>query len=150
MSTSTTPPATAPAVPSPVRQEWLDRWHEEIIEPELPIVDPHHHLWDRPGWRYLLDELLADVQSGHNLIATVFVQCRAMYRRDGPEELTPVGETEFVNGVAAMSASGGYGPARICAGIVGHADLRLGHRVEAVLEAHVHARGGPVPGIRPL
>ena len=132
----------------PVRQDWLDQWQEEILEPELPIVDPHHHLWDRPGWRYLLDELLADIDTGHNVVGTVFVQCRAMYRADGPEEFRPVGETEFVNGVAAMSASGGYGPARICAGIVGHADLRLGARVQDVLEAHVQAGGDRFRGIR--
>src|SRR6202521_5990024 len=110
----------------PVREDWLAQWGEAILEPDLPIVDPHHHLWDRPGWRYLLEDLLADVNSGHRIVATVFVRCRSMYRRDGPEELRPLGETEFVNGVAAMSASGGYGAARICAGIVGPADLRLG------------------------
>ncbi|CAA9543489.1 MAG: Purine/pyrimidine phosphoribosyl transferase, partial [uncultured Thermomicrobiales bacterium] len=120
MTAQTAPP------PSPVRQAWLDRLREEIIEPALPIVDPHHHLWDRPGWRYLLDELLADLNSGHTIVATVFLQCRAMHRADGPEALRPVGETEFVNGVAAMSASGGYGLTRVCAGIVGPADLRLG------------------------
>ena len=65
----------------PVRQDWLDRRNEPILEPELPIVDPHHHLWDRPGWRYLLDELLADTDSGHNIVATVFVQARAMLPR---------------------------------------------------------------------
>src|SRR5437588_11612417 len=81
----------------PIRLDWLAQWREEILEPKLPIVDPHHHLWDRPGWRYLLDELLVDVNSGHNVVATVFVQCRSMYRRAGPEELRPVGETEFVN-----------------------------------------------------
>ncbi len=132
----------------PVRQEWLDRWHEEILEPALPIVDPHHHLWDRPGWRYLLDELLADVNSGHNVVATVFVQCRSMHRADGPEEMKPIGETEFVNGVAAMSASGQYGPARLFAGIVSYADLRLGARVREVLEAHVRAGNGRFRGIR--
>jgi len=132
----------------PIREDWLAQWSEAILEPNLPIVDPHHHLWDRPGWRYLLEEFLADVNSGHRIVATVFVQCRSMYRRDGPEELRPLGETEFVNGVAAMSASGGYGAARICAGIVGHADLRLGARVEDVLEAHVRAAGGRFRGIR--
>jgi L-fuconolactonase len=145
-------PLPAPAAQQssnlPIREDWLAQWREEVLDPELPIVDPHHHLWDRPGWRYLLDEFLADVSSGHNVLATVFVQCRTMYRRDGPEELRPVGETEFVNGVAAMSASGSYGPARICAGIVGHADLRLGARVEAVLEAHLRAGGGRFRGIR--
>ncbi len=137
-----------PFVASPVRQEWLDRWHEEILAPDLPIIDPHHHLWDRPGWRYLLDELLLDLRSGHNIIATVFLQCRAMHRADGPESLRPVGETEFVNGVAAMSASGGYGPTRVCAGIVGYADLQLGASVREVLEAHLRAGGDRFRGIR--
>src|ERR1700750_750719 len=89
-----------------VRGDWLARPQEPILEPEMPIVDPHHHLWDRPGWRYLLDDLLADTGSGHNVIAPVFVQARAMLRADGPPEMRSVGETEFVNGVAAMSASG--------------------------------------------
>jgi hypothetical protein len=75
---------------------------EEILEPALPICDPHHHLWDHPGRRYLLDELLADTGSGHNVTATVFVECLSMYRADGPEAMRPVGETEFVNGVAEM------------------------------------------------
>jgi predicted TIM-barrel fold metal-dependent hydrolase len=132
----------------PVRDQWLAEWQEEILDPALPIVDPHHHLWDRRGSRYLLDELLADTKSGHNVVATVFVECRAMYRKDGPEELRPVGETEFVNGVAAMSASGNYGPARVCAGIVGHVDLRLGARVTPVLEAHLRAGCGRFRGIR--
>ncbi len=137
-----------PTASAPVRPEWLGRWRAEILEPGLPIVDPHHHLWDRPGWRYLLDELLADLASGHNVTATVFVECRSMYRADGPQALRPVGETEFVNGVAAMSASGLYGPTRVCAGIVGHADLRLGAAVQAVLEVHLHAGGGRFRAIR--
>ena len=132
----------------PVRQDWLDRRIERIIEPELPIIDPHHHLWDRPGWRYLLDELLADTNSGHNVIATVFVQARAMVRATGPEEMRPVGETEFVNGVAAMSASGIYGKTKVCVGIVGHADLTLGKRVEPVLAALMRAGGDRFRGIR--
>jgi len=131
-----------------VREDWLRRRREIVLEPELPIVDPHHHLWDRPGWRYLLPDLLADIDTGHNIVATVFIQCRAMHRASGPEEFRPVGETEFVNGIAAMSASGGYGPTRICAGIVGHVDLRLGARAEAVLAAHVQAGGGRFRGIR--
>ncbi|MHB1133105.1 MAG: amidohydrolase family protein [Chloroflexota bacterium] len=143
-----TPTTSTTSFMLPVRQEWLDRWREEILEPELPIVDPHHHLWDRPGWRYLFDELLADLASGHNITATVFMECREMYRAEGPQALRPVGETEFVNGVAAMSASGKYGPTRICAGIVGHADLRLGAAVQEVLEAHLRAGGGRFRGIR--
>ncbi len=140
---------------------------EQILDPDLPIVDPHHHLWDRrnapptdpatehpfvtairPARRYLLEELLADTGSGHNVVATVFVECGAFYKADGPVEMRPVGETEFVNGVAAMSASGGYGPTRACAGIVGRADLLLGDGVVPVLEAHVRAGGGRFRGIR--
>jgi predicted TIM-barrel fold metal-dependent hydrolase len=131
-----------------VRNDWLARRTEPILEPDLPIIDPHHHLWDRAGWRYLLDDLLADINSGHNILATVFVQARAMHRADGPEEMKPIGETEFINGVAAMTASGIYGKIRACAGIVGHADLMLGARVEPVLEAHERAGGGRFRGIR--
>ncbi|MFM8354918.1 MAG: amidohydrolase family protein [Gammaproteobacteria bacterium] len=119
--------------------EWLAQVQEPAIEPDLPICDPHHHLWDHPGSRYLLDELLADTGSGHNVVSTVFVECASMYRAEGPEALRPVGETEFVNGVAAMTASGGYGPIRACAGIVSFADLLLGSDVGAVLDAHQQA-----------
>jgi L-fuconolactonase len=119
MSTTTQPAASSPYLP--VRDDWLARRTEAILEPDLPIVDPHHHLWERPGWRYMLDDLLADTNAGHNIVATVFVQCRSMHRASGPEEMKPVGETEFVNGVAAMSASGGYGPTKVCAGIFGSA-----------------------------
>ena len=132
----------------PVRPEWLAQQQEEIREPDLPIVDAHHHVWERPGWRYLFDDLLADLNSGHNVVATVFLQCSAMHRADGPEHLRPIGETEFVNGIAAMSASGTYGPCRVAAGIVGFADLRLGARVRPVLEAHLEAGGGRFRGIR--
>ena len=129
------------------RDQWLAQVKEEILEPELPICDPHHHLWDHPGRRYLLDELLTDTGSGHHVVATVFVECMSMYRADGAEAMRPVGETEFVNGVAAMSASGGYGPTRVAAGIVSFADLALGERVGAVLDAHMEA-SPRVRGIR--
>ena len=110
---------------------WLaKRPSEAPLEPDLPIIDPHHHFWDTPQrGRYLLAELLADISGGHNIVATVFLECRSMYRKDGPPEMAPVGEVEFVNGIAAMSASGGYGPCRVAEGIVGHADLNLGARV---------------------
>jgi predicted TIM-barrel fold metal-dependent hydrolase len=135
----------------PVRQQWLDRLVEPAREPELPIFDAHHHLWDRPGWRYLFDELLRDIDSsGHRVIGTAFMQCQAMYRAGGPAALRPVGETEFVNGVAAMAASGIYGQTRACAAIIGHADLRLGDAVKPVLEAHLVAGGGRFRGIRHL
>ena len=116
MSTATSPAAAPADYYLPIRADWLNRRTEPILEPALPIVDPHHHLWDRPGWRYLLDELVVDTQSGHNIVATVFVQARAMLRASGPIEMKHVGETEFVNGVAAMSASGLYGQMRACAG----------------------------------
>ena len=137
---------------------------EPILEPDLPIIDPHHHLWDRTAPqgevthpfehvtqlhpRYLLDQLLGDLNSGHNVRATVYLQCGAMYRADGPEELRSLGETEFVNGVAAMTASGIYGPVRACAGIVGHVDLLLGDAAAPVLEQHIALAGGRFRGIR--
>ena len=129
--------------------DWLVRAAPEpIVEPELPIVDTHHHLWERPDHRYLLHEFLDDVRTGHNVIASVFIECHSMYRATGPEEMRPVGETEFVAGQAAMSASGLYGPTRVAAGIVGFADLTLGDRVEPVLQAHVQAAGGRFRGVR--
>jgi len=121
---------------------------EPILEPALPCIDTHHHLWDRPDHRYLLDELLNDLGSGHTMAATVFLECHAMYRADGPVEMRPVGETEFVAGIAAMSDSGRYGATRVAAGIVGFADLALGDRVEPVLDAHVRAGGGRFRGVR--
>jgi len=131
-----------------IRPEWLDRRQEPVLEPERPIIDPHHHLWIRPGSRYLADDLLADMNSGHNIVATVYVQARSMYRQTGPVEMRPIGETEFVNGVAAMFASGLLGHTRACAAIVGQADLTLGSRVEPVLDAHLRAGGDRFRGIR--
>jgi L-fuconolactonase len=142
-------PATAPTPHLPVRPEWLALRQEEILEPELPIVDPHHHLVDRANTgRYLLPELLADTGSGHNITATVYLEWLSMYRADGPVALRPVGEVEFANGVAAIADSGTYGKTRVCAGIVGYADLMLGAQVEPVLEAMIMAGGGRFRGIR--
>ena len=136
-----------------IRPDWLAANREPILDPGQKIVDPHHHLWDRPGWRYLLDDILADIRGtpetgGHDVRATVFVQARAMHRADGPEAMQPVGETEFANGIAAMCASGGYGDVRVCAGIVSFANLALGDAVRPVLEAHERAGGGRFRGIR--
>src|SRR3954462_8991181 len=125
MAASTAPASSSGLYANP-REDWLAQHTEDIIDPARPIVDPHHHLWDRGGLRYLIEEMVADIASGHNVIATVYVEARSMYRAKGPEALRPVGEVEFVNGVTAMSASGGYGPAQLCAGIVGHANLLLG------------------------
>jgi predicted TIM-barrel fold metal-dependent hydrolase len=132
----------------PIRSDWLALRREVILDAARPIIDPHHHLWERPTWRYLLPELLEDTASGHNIVATVFMECHSMYRAAGPAALKPLGETEFVNGVAAMAASGGYGATRVCAGIIGHADLRLGAAVEDVLLAHIRAGGERFRGIR--
>jgi L-fuconolactonase len=131
-----------------VREDWLAARQEEILDPAQVIIDPHHHLWDRPGWRYLHDEFLADLKSGHNIKATVYVQARSMHRAAGPEALKPVGETEFVTGIAAMFESGIYGDIAANAGIVGYADLTLGDAVQPVLEAHIAAAGGRFRGIR--
>ena len=132
--------------------DWLALTVEDALEPELPICDPHHHLWDQQtgahrratcstrSWR--------TSSAGHNVVSTVFIECGAMFKHDGPEALRPVGETEFVNGIAAMSASGLYGKTRIAAGIVGTADLRLGDAVAAVLDAQIAAGGGRFRGIR--
>ncbi len=133
---------------SPARPEWLALRQEEILEPTLPIIDPHHHLWDRTGSRYLVHDLYQDLNSGHHIVATVFIQNRAMLRADGPEEMAPVGEVEFANGAAAFGASGLYGTARICAGIVAGADLTLGDRVEPVLEAMSRTAGERLRGVR--
>lgn len=134
--------------PSP-RPAWLALASEEIIDPALPIVDPHHHLWERGGQRYFLDELLADTGSGHNVVATVFAQCTWAHRTDGPDDLRPVGETEFVTAVAEDAERRGS-KTRVCAGIVGYADLNLGERVDPVLQAHIEAAKGRFRGIRHL
>jgi predicted TIM-barrel fold metal-dependent hydrolase len=129
--------------PNPV---WLAQRTEDTLDPALPIIDPHHHLWERSGDRYFLDALLADIESGHNIVATVFVQCGWAYRTDGPEAMRPVGETEFVAAVA--EAARRDTETHVCKGIVGHVDLRLGEGVEPVLEAHIAAAGGRFRGVR--
>jgi predicted TIM-barrel fold metal-dependent hydrolase len=147
MTTSNTAAARSLLFGEP-REDWLALRQEEIIDPARPIVDAHHHLWDRGGQRYMIEEISGDIASGHNIVATVYVDCRSMYRAGGPEAFRPVGEVEFANGVAAMSASGGYGRAALCAGIVGHANLLLGEGARAVLEAEVAAGNGRFRGIR--
>lgn len=127
---------------------WTKQRHEAAFEADLPIIDTHHHLWDGELGRYLIDELAEDVAAGHNIIATIFVESGGMYRADGPGEMRPVGEVEFANGIAAMSASGRYGKSRLCAGIIGHADLTLGDSVQPVLEALIAAGNGRLCGIR--
>ena len=126
----------------------LDAAAEPAIEPDLPIVDPHHHLWDQLDHRYMLADLLADTGSGHTITHTVYVEAGAFYTPDAAPGMAPVGEVEFVNGVAAMAATGRYGPTQVAAGIVGTADLTRGAAAEEVLVAQI-ARGGPrFKGIR--
>ncbi len=136
----------------PTNHAWLALTPEDALEPGLPICDPHHHLWDRQrgrvAARYLLDEIVEDASAGHNVVSTVFIECGAMFKREGPEPLRAVGETEFVNGIAAMSASGVYGPTRVAAAIVGTADLKLGKAVGDVLDAQIAAGGDRFRGIR--
>ena len=134
-------------------KDWLALTQEPTLEPEIPICDPHHHFWDSrpqsiPYQRYLLHELMADIGSGHTVRSTVFVEARSMYRPDGPEDMRPVGEVEFVQGLAAASASGVYGSSRAAAAIIGHADLKLGEDVAKVLEALQAASPNRFKGIR--
>jgi predicted TIM-barrel fold metal-dependent hydrolase len=133
--------------------DWLALTQEPTLEPEIEICDPHHHFWDFrsariPYQRYLLHELVADFDCGHNVRSTIFIEARAMYRPGGPVEMRPVGEVEFVQGLAAASASGLYGPCRAAAAIIGHADLKLADRVEPVLEALQVASPNRFRGIR--
>lgn len=133
--------------------DWLALTQESTLEPEIPICDPHHHFWDLrplsiPYQRYLLHELIADIDSGHAVRSTVFVEARSMYRADGPEQMRPVGEVEFVQGLASASASGLYGSSRAASAIVGRADLKLGEGVAVVLEALQSASPNRFKGIR--
>lgn len=144
-----------------------------MFDAKISIVDAHHHLWFMPNayldalndhsstagrklapvfrsrQRYLFDEFVADLLSAPDIVATVYVEGGTMYNPRLPPELQSVGEVEFANGIAAMAASGQFGPVRINAGIVGSADLRLGERVVDILEAHIHAGNGRYRGIRP-
>src|SRR6185295_11451116 len=148
MSVSTAPTSMSSGLFVDPREDWLAQQIEVIIDPARPIVDPHHHLWQRGGLRYMIEDMADDIASGHNIIATVYVDCRSMYRANGPEAFRPVGEVEFANGVAAMSASGGYGKAQINAAIVSHANLLLGDAAKGVLEAEIVAGNGRFRGIR--
>ena len=130
------------------RAAWLAQTVEDAMDPGLPICDPHHHFWDRDGDRYLLDQLTEDVSGGHNIAQTVFIECHSMYRAHGPDEMRSVGEIEFVQGLAAQSASGQYGPTEVAAGIVGNANLMLGSAVQPALEALIAASSNRFRGIR--
>src|ERR1700685_2758483 len=110
-SMASTLPTTRSGLYADPREDWLAQYTEQVLDPARPIVDPHHHLWDRGGPRFFIQGITADNAPGHNSVATVYVEARSMYRAKGAEAMGPVGEVEFANGAAAMSASGGYGPA---------------------------------------
>ena len=131
-----------------VDRAWLNLHSEPVLEPDLPIIDPHHHLWIRDGNVYLLPDLLDDLNGGHNVVATVFEECHAMYRASGPADEQSLGETEFVTGIAAMGASGLFGSVRPCARMVGRVDLTAGDRARGLLERHMIASGGRFAGVR--
>jgi L-fuconolactonase len=132
--------------------DWLIQYDEETLEPDLVICDPHHHLWNhrvgRTTTRYQLDELLEDLDSGHNIVSTVFIQCGAEYRKDGPEALRPVGETEFVLEIAKANAAAGNPARNVAAGIIGFANLTEGDAIGELLDAHIEAGGGRFRGVR--
>jgi predicted TIM-barrel fold metal-dependent hydrolase len=126
---------------------WLAQVQEPVLDPEAPIVDPHHHFWAKP-FPYETPELMADLTSGHRVIATVYAEAGRGYRTDGPEHLRPVGETELIAAAAEASDRAGN-PPRICAGITGAGDLRMGAaKVDELLEAHSAAGRGRFSGIR--
>jgi len=137
----------------PVRGDWLAQVQEAPLEPDLPIVDAHHHLWKLPHDTYLLDDFLADADAargGHNVVASVFAECAAMYRPDGPAELRSIGEVEFANGIGAQAASGVFGATLACAAMFGSADLMLGAEVGLVLDLHIARAPDRYRGIRPI
>lgn len=131
------------------RKLWLEQVIEDIIDPQRPIIDPHHHLWrDKTVDDYQLADLWEDTGSGHNIIGTVFVECSADYRKEGPEALRPVGETDYVSAAAEISSTQAADGRPPILGIVSHANLRLGDAVEEVIAAHLDAGKGRVKGIR--
>jgi len=136
--------------PEPGSDAWLGLVTEDIIEPERPIVDPHHHLWKkRFGRNYLLPELWADTGSGHNVVKTLFMECRAFYLREGPEHLRPTGETRYIAELARQSTAQS-GAAEV-AGIIAHADLTLAHQgdlLNELLQQHSEICAGKLRGIR--
>lgn len=143
-----TPTSALPVVPrAEVRPAWLAQHTEAALEPDLAIIDPHHHLSDHGWGGYLADDLLADLGVGHRIESTVFIQVGFAYRDSGPEHLKPVGETERVVAIAREAAQAERAT-RVCAGIVGFADLSLGAAVEEVLAAHGEAGAGRFRGIR--
>ncbi len=132
----------------PMTRKLHEGRHEPILEADLPIVDAHHHLFVRPALRYLVDDYAQDVGSGHRIVASVYVETRAFARTDGAELLRPLGEVEFANGVGAMADAGAHGPCRMCAAIVGYADMLHGDAVAGLLDRAVAAAPDRFRGVR--
>ena len=124
------------------RSEWLRRRCEAALDPERPICDSHHHLWDRPNNRYLVEDFAADLESGHNIVSTVFVECGSEYRTGGSESLRPIGETEFAVRESERATATLASSTNIAAGIISFVDLRLGAEVERIITAHAEASRG--------
>ena len=130
----------------PINEAWLATREEAVIDPDQPFIDAHHHFFERAGQTYRAENLKSDIGPDLNVIATVFVQARSFYRTDGPEALRPIGETEFAAAIAENADRIG-GP-KLCAAIVGYADLTIGDAVRPVLDAHIAAGRNRFRGIR--
>ena len=143
-------PDGTPAAPHVLKDNsaWRALLREDIIDPQRPIIDAHHHLWERPGQTYLFPEFIADTKAGHNILASVFVECGAYYRKNGPEMMSRLGEVEFANGMAAIGASQAYGVAQVAAGIVGTADLTYGSAIAELLDAQIATASERFRGVR--
>ena len=130
-----------------LRADWLGQVQEEILDPGREIVDPHHHLWTHGTPEnqavYELDALWSDTGAGHNVVQTVYIECRSYWDKSAPDHLQPVGETRHIADLARAD-----GPSRI-AGIIAFADLTLPpEQLDEVLDAHIEAGQGLVKGIR--
>lgn len=131
-----------------IEPEWLDRVQEEIVDPDRLIIDTHHHLWGADGaLPYQLDDLWTDTQSGHRVEKTIFMECGAEYRTEGPAQLRSLGEVEFVREAASKSANDPEGRSQIVA-LVSHIDLTLGEAIEEIVERHEEESGGLFRGVR--
>jgi predicted TIM-barrel fold metal-dependent hydrolase len=127
---------------APGTQEWLDQVVEDIVEPELPILDPHHHMWPQgQGLPYTRNDLHRDAGAGHNVVKTIFMECGSAYNREAPEHLRSLGETKYIADEALSD------PNPLIAGIVSSIDLRRDDRDE-LLDMHVEASRGLFRGIR--
>ena len=138
----------------PVRQEWLNQLIEDPILPNIPIIDPHHHLWDVGFGRYYIEELLEDINSsGHNILSTVYIMSSSntkIYSKDGLEEFKPLTEIEFATSEGKRADLIPNNRVKVNASIVGSVDLTYGNKLKPVLEKAVNISEGRLKGIRML